>query len=49
VAPAAARTMRVNITMAEDVLRAVDAFAEQHGYTRSGFLAAAARRAMGEG
>jgi metal-responsive CopG/Arc/MetJ family transcriptional regulator len=39
----------VNITMAEDVLRAVDAFAEQHGYTRSGFLAAAARRAMGEG
>ncbi|HEY2050719.1 MAG TPA: type II toxin-antitoxin system HicB family antitoxin [Caulobacteraceae bacterium] len=48
-APAAAKTVRVNITMAEDVLRAIDAYAEQHGYTRSGFLAAAARRAMGEG
>jgi predicted RNase H-like HicB family nuclease/predicted RNA binding protein YcfA (HicA-like mRNA interferase family) len=47
VAPVAARTVRVNITMAEDALRAIDAYAEQHGYTRSGFLAAAARRAMG--
>lgn len=48
VAPAAARTVRVNITMAEDALRAIDAYAEQRGYTRSGFLAAAAKRAMEE-
>ena len=47
--PAPPRTVRVNITLAEDALRAIDAHAEQHGYTRSGFLAAAARRAMGEG
>ena len=47
--PTPARTVRVNVTMAEDTLRAIDAYAEQHGYTRSGFLAAAARRAMGEG
>jgi predicted RNase H-like HicB family nuclease/predicted RNA binding protein YcfA (HicA-like mRNA interferase family) len=48
-AVATPKTVRVNITLQEDVLRAIDAHAEQHGYTRSGFLAAAAKRAMGEG
>ena len=44
--PAAPKTVRVNITLSEDNLRAIDAHAERHGYTRSGFLASAARRAM---
>jgi len=42
----APKVVRVNITLPDDVLRAVDAYAEQHGYTRSGFLATAAKRAM---
>src|SRR5580658_56325 len=46
VAEGLARTVRVNITMPEDVLRDIDAYAEQHGFTRSGFLATAAKRAM---
>ena len=46
VAEAAPRSVRVNITLAEDVLTEIDAYAERHGFTRSGFLAAAARRAM---
>ena len=41
------RAVRVNITLPEDVLRHVDAFAASNGFTRSGFLAHAARRAMG--
>jgi len=46
-APAGApRIVRVNITLPEDALREIDAFAEEHGLTRSGFLAAAARRAI---
>jgi predicted RNase H-like HicB family nuclease len=40
------RSVRINITLAEDALRRIDAYAEQHGYTRSGFLARAAREAM---
>src|ERR1700722_12645754 len=40
------RAIRVNIALPEDVLGEIDAYAEQHGYTRSGFLAAAARKAM---
>ncbi len=44
----AAKTMRVNITLPEDALRAIDAYAEAHGFTRSGFIATAARRAMEE-
>ena len=40
------RSVRVNVTLPEDVLRAIDLHAERHGYTRSGFLAAAAKRAM---
>ena len=42
------KAVRVNITLPEDVLRQIDRHAERHGFTRSGFLAQAARRAMGE-
>jgi metal-responsive CopG/Arc/MetJ family transcriptional regulator len=38
--------IRVNITLPEDVLGEIDAYAERHGFTRSGFLAAAAKRVM---
>ena len=41
-----ARTVRVNITLPEDTLRAVDRYAEDHGFTRSGFLVQAAKRLM---
>lgn len=40
------RAVRINITLPEDILAQIDAFAEQHGYTRSGFLASAAKRAI---
>ena len=40
------RAVRVNITLPEDALRDIDAYAEAHGYTRSGFLAQAARKVM---
>lgn len=40
------RAVRVNVTIAEDLLAAVDRFAERRGLTRSGFLAQAARDAM---
>jgi hypothetical protein len=40
------RAVRVNITLPEDVLREIDAYAESKGFTRSGFLANAARRAL---
>lgn len=43
---ASQKAVRVNITLPEDVLREVDRFAEARGFTRSGFLAHAARRAM---
>lgn len=42
-----ARSVRVNITLPEDTLREIDAYAEAAGFTRSGFLARAARQAMG--
>lgn len=42
----AKKAVRVNITLAEDLLRAIDAHAEAHGLTRSGFLARAAARQM---
>ena len=46
-APAkSAKTVRVNITLPEDVLSEIDRYAERHGYNRSGFLARAAKRAM---
>jgi predicted RNase H-like HicB family nuclease len=40
------KAVRINITIQEDVLREIDAFAEAHGLTRSGFLASAAKAAM---
>ena len=40
------RAVGVNITLPEDALREIDAYAERHGFTRSGFLVTAARRAM---
>ena len=44
--PTPAKAVRVNVTLPEDTLREIDRYAEQHGFTRSGFLATAARRAM---
>ena len=41
-----AKAVRINITVQEDVLREIDAFAEAHGLTRSGFLASAAKAAI---
>jgi len=40
------RTVRVNITLPEDALRQIDAYAEGRGLTRSGFLVSAARKMM---
>lgn len=45
----APRAVRVNVTLPADVLQQIDSYAEQHGYTRSGFLALAAERTMQEG
>jgi predicted RNase H-like HicB family nuclease len=39
-----AKAVRVNITLPEDVLAQIDAYAEAHGFTRSGLLAQAARK-----
>lgn len=44
--PAEARSVRVNITLPADVLEQIDARAEREGFTRSGFLAMAARKVM---
>jgi predicted RNase H-like HicB family nuclease len=44
--PRAAKSVRVNITLPDDVLVEIDRYAEAKGYTRSGFLALAARKAM---
>jgi predicted RNase H-like HicB family nuclease len=40
------RAVRVNVTLPEDVLAAIDRYAENRGFTRSGFLTLAAKRAM---
>ncbi|KJF66727.1 MULTISPECIES: type II toxin-antitoxin system HicB family antitoxin [Rhizobium] len=37
------KSVRLNITLPEDVLKEIDAFAEAKGLTRSGFLARAAK------
>lgn len=42
----AKKVVRVNVTIPEDVLRQIDQYAELHGYNRSGFLTAAAKRVM---
>ena len=41
-----AKSLRVNITMPEDVLRQIDRRAEAQGTTRSGFLLRAAQREL---
>ena len=43
-----AKIARVNITLPEDVLRALDAYAAREGYTRSGLIAKAVLNEMGE-
>ena len=46
-APArAVRAVRINISLPEDVLAAVDDYVEANGLTRSGFLAQAAKKAI---
>lgn len=42
----AAKAVRVNVTLPEDVLAEIDAYAAAHGYSRSGFIAKAARKVM---
>src|SRR6185312_1263979 len=44
--PATTKAVRVNMTVPEDELEKIDKFAAEHGYTRSGFLLHAAKRAM---
>jgi predicted RNase H-like HicB family nuclease len=46
VAGGPSRAVRVNVTLPEDALSRIDAYAEQHGYTRSGFLLSAANRVI---
>ena len=46
-APAAeVKSVRVNVTLPADVLSEIDRYAEKEGFTRSGFLAQAAKKAM---
>ena len=46
-APAGAiKSVRVNITLPADILSQIDTRAEQEGFTRSGFLAQAAKKAL---
>ena len=46
-APAhAVKAVRVNVTLPEDVLASVDAYASANGFSRSGFLAYAAKKAI---
>lgn len=40
------KSVRVNITLPADVLSQIDECAERNGFTRSGFLAQAAKKAM---
>jgi predicted RNase H-like HicB family nuclease len=42
----AIKAVRINVTLPEDVLANVDAFAAANGFSRSGFLAFAAKKAM---
>ncbi len=43
---AARKAVRENVTLPEDVLEQIDSFAAAHGFTRSGFIAQAAKKAM---
>jgi predicted RNase H-like HicB family nuclease len=40
------KSVRVNITLPADILGEIDARAEKEGFTRSGFLAQAAKKAL---
>ncbi len=40
------KSVRINITLPEDVLQTIDSFAEANGLSRSGFLARAARHEL---
>ena len=42
----AIKAVRINVTLPEDILANVDAFAAANGFSRSGFLAYAAKKAM---
>lgn len=44
--PRAAKSIRINITLPEDVLHEIDRYAEEQGLTRSGFIARAARKEL---
>ncbi len=43
---AASKSVRLNITLADDLVERIDRHAEAHGLTRSGFLARAARKEL---
>ena len=45
-AESGSKSVRVNISLPEDVLRKVDSYAESHGYTRSGLLLSAVRKVI---
>ena len=40
------KTVRINVSLPADVLAEIDRYAEDHGFTRSGFLAQAAKRVI---
>jgi len=40
------KSVRINVTMPSDVLDQIDRYAEREGFTRSGFLAQAAKKMM---
>jgi predicted RNase H-like HicB family nuclease len=40
------KSIRINVTMPADVLDKIDQYVQREGFTRSGFLAQAARKAM---
>ena len=42
------KSVRVNVTLPEDVLAQIDRYAEVHGFTRSGLLAQAAKKLMAD-
>ena len=45
----AVKSVRVNVTLPEDVLAQIDKFAKERGLSRSGFLAQAAKKALERG
>jgi predicted RNase H-like HicB family nuclease len=44
--PQVVKAVRINVTLPEDLLASIDSYASANGYTRSGFLALAAKKAM---